>query len=41
MTVDELEKRVKQGEKLVILDDLILNVSKFMNNHPGGTFFIE
>jgi hypothetical protein len=26
------------GEKLVILDDLVLNVGDYMAAHPGGKF---
>jgi hypothetical protein len=32
---------VKDGEKLVILDDMVLNVTYFMYNHPGGKFALE
>lgn len=32
---------MEEGEKLVILDDMVLDVSKFMSNHPGGRFAIE
>lgn len=32
---------VANGQKLVILDDLILDVGKFMHEHPGGTFSIS
>ena len=38
--MDEFRKRVEGGEKLVILDDLVLDVSKFAPNHPGGKFAI-
>lgn len=27
--------------QLVILDDLVLDVSEYMSNHPGGKFLLE
>ena len=41
MTEEEFKERVNAGEKLVILDDLVLNVNGFANYHPGGSFVIE
>jgi cytochrome b involved in lipid metabolism len=41
MTIEEFEVRVKAGAKLVILDDMVLDVSQYQFNHPGGRFFIE
>jgi cytochrome b involved in lipid metabolism len=41
ITSDELEYRVEKGEKLVILDDMVLDVSNWMIHHPGGRFVIE
>ena len=41
VTVESFENRVAGGEKLVILDDMVLNVEKFMYLHPGGKFVIE
>ncbi len=38
---DEFERRLHNGEKLVILDDLVLDVSEFYKVHPGGKFVIE
>ena len=32
---------MKDGKKLVILDDLVLDVSLFAANHPGGRFVLE
>jgi cytochrome b involved in lipid metabolism len=29
------------GEKLVILDDLVLDVGQYIWNHPGGKFLLE
>lgn len=41
INVDEFERRLHNGEKLVILDDLVLDVSEFYKVHPGGKFVIE
>ena len=32
---------IKDGRKLVILDDIILDVDCFMDDHPGGKFSIS
>ena len=32
---------MKDGEKLVILDNMVLDISKFMEEHPGGRFSLE
>jgi len=37
----EFDQRIASGEQLVILDDLVLDVSRFMSEHPGGTFLIK
>jgi cytochrome b involved in lipid metabolism len=42
MTSDEFNKLVhEQKTSLVILDDLVLDVSDYMSNHPGGTFLLK
>jgi len=42
MTLEDFNKQVTlEGKKLVILDDLILEVGDYMDNHPGGKFLIE
>ena len=41
ITEKELDDRVKAGAKLVLLDDLVLDVSGFIAAHPGGKFLIE
>ena len=42
MTVEEFTSRVVlEGQKLVILDDLVLEVDDYMDNHPGGRFLLE
>lgn len=35
-TVEQFEKLVSMGEKLWILDDMVLDLTNFMPNHPGG-----
>jgi cytochrome b involved in lipid metabolism len=37
----EFSAQVAKGEKLVILEDLVLDVSRFMEEHPGGRFSLE
>ena len=40
--MEDFTKRVAvEGQKLVILDDLVLEVADFMDNHPGGRFLLE
>lgn len=42
MTLNEFKKRVfEHGEQLCILDDLVLDVKDYMENHPGGQFLIS
>lgn len=40
-TLEEFNARVARGEQLVILDDMVLDVTKFQWEHPGGTFSIS
>jgi cytochrome b involved in lipid metabolism len=37
----EFDQRVAKGEKLVILDSVVLNVGPFLDDHPGGRFSLE
>lgn len=41
ITLEDFKARVKNGEKLVILDQFVLDVSWWAGEHPGGTFSIE
>jgi len=41
LTIDEVDERVNGGQSLVILEDLVIDVSSFMNRHPGGTFALK
>lgn len=41
--IDEetLERRVRSGEKLVVLDDMVLDIGAFSYHHPGGQFLLD
>jgi cytochrome b involved in lipid metabolism len=41
ITQDEFKEKVEKGEKLVILDNLVLDVTGYSTHHPGGKYFIE
>lgn len=41
MTREEFDERISEGDKLVILDDMVLNVERFRSDHPGGQFLID
>lgn len=41
ISLEEFNALVSRGRKLVIVDDLVLDVSKFLDNHPGGKFSLE
>lgn len=41
ITHAEFAQRVKSGEKLCILDNLVLDLSGFAHKHPGGAFLIN
>jgi hypothetical protein len=36
MTLKEFNQMISEGRKLVILDDLILDVQRYISDHPGG-----
>ena len=40
MSREDFDHRIAKGEKLVLLDDLVLNVEAFAKEHPGGKFLI-
>ena len=40
MTLAEFNEKAKR-DKLVLLDDIVLDVSGYMDNHPGGRFTLE
>lgn len=41
MSRAEFDRGIKSGNKYMILDDLVLDVSEFINQHPGGKFVIR
>jgi len=41
MTREEFDSRVKGGDRLCLLDDMVLDMSSFRNDHPGGRFLID
>lgn len=41
MSEEEFERRVKEGEKLVILDNMVLDISGYAYAHPGGRHLID
>lgn len=41
MTREQFEKSIVEGVPLVLLDNLVLNVGQFINQHPGGRFVIR
>ena len=40
MTAREFEQAIKNGRKLCILDDLVLDMEEFIDQHPGGRFVL-
>ena len=42
MSEQDFELEVMKGQqKLVVLDDLVLDVTAFASSHPGGRFVLE
>ncbi|CDW73069.1 cytochrome b5-like heme steroid binding domain containing protein [Stylonychia lemnae] len=41
ITVQDFKERIRRGHELVILDDMVLDVSQYQFNHPGGRFTIS
>lgn len=41
ITTEQFNQRVKAGEKLVLLDDMVLDMGDYINKHPGGRFSME
>ena len=41
MSLAEFEDKVKDGEQLCILDDLVLDLTEYRHRHPGGAFLLE
>ena len=40
-TEEEFDKEIKNGKKLVIVDDLVVDIGSYAYAHPGGAFLIE
>ena len=40
MGPQEFQQAIVNGRKLVILDDLVIDVAKFIDEHPGGRFVL-
>jgi len=40
MTIEEFEQEIHNGRKLVLLDEVVLDVGDYVNYHPGGKFVI-
>ena len=42
MTIDDFNSKLIEGKvSLMILDDLVLDVTRYLDDHPGGRFLIE
>ena len=41
MNAQDFEQALTNGRKLVILDTLVLDVTKFIDQHPGGRFVLS
>ena len=41
MSKTEFEKAIANGRKLVLLDELVLDITKFIDQHPGGRFVLN
>lgn len=41
MSIQEFDHEIEAGKKYVILDDYVLDCSRFMKQHPGGLFLIS
>ena len=39
--INQLNERLAIGQELVVLDDLVLDISKYKFYHPGGLFVLE
>lgn len=40
-SAQEFNKQIKAGKKLVLLNELVINVDEFMSYHPGGRFVLK
>ncbi|EKX33441.1 hypothetical protein GUITHDRAFT_61164, partial [Guillardia theta CCMP2712] len=37
----EVEKRVRAGDALIIIQEMVFDVSTYINKHPGGAFILK
>ena len=37
----EFAEAIRDGQKLVLIDNLVLDVTQFLEHHPGGKFVIN
>jgi len=36
----DFNNAIKLGQKFVILDEMVIDIGNFVNNHPGGKFVL-
>jgi cytochrome b involved in lipid metabolism len=41
ISIEDFNIRIRKGEELVILDDMVLDISKYKFKHPGGKFVMQ
>jgi cytochrome b involved in lipid metabolism len=41
ITADEFNIQAKGGKRLMVLNDMVLDATKFVDYHPGGKFVIN
>jgi stearoyl-CoA desaturase (delta-9 desaturase) len=41
LTLKEFNIEIENGSNLVILDNLVLDITDFINEHPGGRFVLK
>lgn len=37
----DFNNQIKAGKKLVVLNDMVLDITKFIDYHPGGKFVLN
>lgn len=41
MSVEDFQSRIAKGDKLVLLDDMVLDMGPYIDKHPGGRFAMQ
>jgi len=41
MTSHEFHEQINQGKRLTIVEDLVLDIDRYISKHPGGSFAME